>query len=140
MNNAGENNAPPEYVAFYGSLRSGHGFQEQLTEAHQLRYVGACQIPGELFDLGEFPGLVPGGSVVHGELYRVLDPAVFIKLDEYEVFDLAAVETSLFVRRVTRLAHPPVDCWVYFYNLEILGQTKIKSGNWTEYQLRRLGS
>ena len=109
----------PEYIAFYGSLRQGGGLHETLKIKDKLVLVGPCEIHGDLYDLGEYPGLAPGHSRVRGELFEIKDRTVFKALDDYEEFDPANPHTSLFRRRVVRLAHPAADSWVYYYNGKI---------------------
>ncbi len=123
-----------EYVAFYGSLMKDQRAQEQLLIVGKLKFVGSCLIPGALYDLGEYPGLVKGESAVRGELYKITDPSVFIKLDEYEEFNRTDPEQSLFARRGVRLCKPKVDCWVYFFCGDVSSNQKIDNMGWAEYK------
>jgi len=102
---------------------------------------GECVISGELFDLGRYPGLVPGTGNVRGELYRLNDPLpkeraleAFRQLDEYERYDAHDVEGSLYHRRVVRLRNPTVDAWLYYYNGPVDGARRIESGDWRDYR------
>src|SRR5947207_10958435 len=49
-----------EYVAVYGSLREGFALPDAPDVGSALVDHGNCRIPGELYDLGEYPGLCPG--------------------------------------------------------------------------------
>ncbi len=60
------------YVAFYGTLMSRFATQDELGVRAALRPLGPCTIRGVLPDVGEWPTLVPGDGVVHGELFEVL--------------------------------------------------------------------
>jgi len=115
-----------------------HGAQELAGTTDLLRLVGACRIPGELYDLGEYPGLTPGEGTVTGELYEVIDPQGLRLLDEYEAYYEHDAVRSLFVRRQVRLIEPELECWVYLYNQPVDGKSRIPAGNWTEH-LRREG-
>ncbi|MDJ0841737.1 MAG: gamma-glutamylcyclotransferase family protein, partial [Acidobacteriota bacterium] len=70
-----------DYFAVYGSLMSGLSGPWAKLIAEGLVRLGPCQIPGVLYDLGAYPGLVHGEGdsteTVAGELYRVVQPAVF---------------------------------------------------------------
>jgi gamma-glutamylcyclotransferase (GGCT)/AIG2-like uncharacterized protein YtfP len=67
----------------YGTLMSGFPLHHLL--AGRATYVGPGQVTARLLDLGPYPAAVsdPHG-VVHGELYRVTDPALWITLDSAE--------------------------------------------------------
>ena len=123
-----------EFIAFYGSLMRGFGAQEDLQIESKLELVGPCQIPGTLYDLGEFPALATSAAGrVHGELYRIQDPGVIAQLDAYEEFDPANPDQALFVRRRVRLAEPDVDCWVYSYHHPLPHDRLIPSGSWSAH-------
>jgi gamma-glutamylcyclotransferase (GGCT)/AIG2-like uncharacterized protein YtfP len=44
-------------IALYGSLMRGLGTLESLGVASALHFEGSCALPGQLFDLGSYPGL-----------------------------------------------------------------------------------
>jgi gamma-glutamylcyclotransferase (GGCT)/AIG2-like uncharacterized protein YtfP len=120
---------PCDHIVLYGSLRRGEAMFETLGLGAALDFVSAERIPGVLYDLGDFPGLVAGDGSVRGELYRVRDPGVWRQLDEYEEYYPQRPERSLFVRRLVQLANG-VDAWVYFYNRPVIGHRRIASGEW----------
>lgn len=128
-----------ECVAFYGSLMKDQGPQEKLLITGKLKLVGSCSIPGTLYDLGEYPGLVKGDGVVPGELYEVADKSVFIKLDDYEEFNHTHPDQSLFVRRGVRLSEPKVDCWVYFFCGDVSSAKRIEGMSWADYKKVKRG-
>jgi gamma-glutamylcyclotransferase (GGCT)/AIG2-like uncharacterized protein YtfP len=132
-----ENSSRIEFIAFYGSLMRGFGTQAHLQIEDKLELVGACQIFGALYDLGEFPALATGATNrVRGELYRIKDAGVVAQLDAYEEFNPGNLDGSLFVRRRVRLAEPDVDCWVYFYNHPPPEDRLIPGGSWSAHQRR----
>lgn len=64
----------PDYVAVYGSLMRGFGLSDAPEGLEELLIDrGSCVISGKLYDLGDYPGLVPGDGNVNGELYEVRD-------------------------------------------------------------------
>jgi gamma-glutamylcyclotransferase (GGCT)/AIG2-like uncharacterized protein YtfP len=115
----------------------GEGRQESLIIKGKLEPRGQCQIRGDLYDLGNYPGLVPGDSLVSAELYAVVDQSIFNALDDYEEFSVRDMKGSLFVRRAVRLAKPAVDSWVYFYNRDVSNRPLIAKGNWVEHTRHR---
>ena len=102
----------------------GAGGVAELGLQEALSYEGPCRIPGALFDLGEYPGLVEGAGVVIGELHTIRDEKALEALDEFEG------EGSLYVRKRVRLIEPAVEAWVYVYNDSLAGAKPIASGCW----------
>jgi len=121
-------------IALYGSLMQGLGALERLGLSKALHFEGACSIPGQLFDLGSYPGLRPGPGRVRGELYRLdrrEDLSALARLDEFEDFDPLRPNESLYLRvRIDLLE--PADCsaWLYVYNRQPDPQLRIPGGDW----------
>lgn len=67
----------------YGSLKRGHPHAWRLGGAPLLTVIRT--VPGyQLVDLGEYPGMRPGGvGAVMGELYEI-DPGRMAALDHFE--------------------------------------------------------
>lgn len=119
-----------EHVAVYGSLASCSAGQTEAGVLGALRMVGACGIPGRLYDLGDYPGLVPGEEMVEAELYSFTDFDTLHKLDQFERFDPSAPATSLFVRRSQWIPDRQIDAWVYFWNRPIGSEPRIPANSW----------
>ena len=69
----------------YGTLMRGFRLHRLLEG--RAAYLGRGRVVGRLLDLGSYPGAVadPGGtSAIHGELYRLHDPALWGTLDSAE--------------------------------------------------------
>jgi gamma-glutamylcyclotransferase (GGCT)/AIG2-like uncharacterized protein YtfP len=125
--------ASPAYIAFYGSLMQSQGMQRDLRIADQVELIGPCQIFGILYDLGDYPGLIESATDrVQAELYRIKDPAVLVLLDAYEDYDPNHEASSLYLRRMVRLAEPDLDCWVYFYNRDVFESQRMPTGSWVK--------
>lgn len=121
-------------LATYGTLMRSFGRHEQLGVADRLVYVTQCRWSGRLYDLGSFPGAVPGAGTVHGELFRLRDPQVWRVLDRYEGYDPERAEASLFIRREVELARPKGrTAWVYWYNGDPGDHPRVRSGDWAAY-------
>jgi gamma-glutamylcyclotransferase (GGCT)/AIG2-like uncharacterized protein YtfP len=128
----------PTAVAVYGSLRTGCSLPNQPDLASRLRPLGRCVIGGLLYDLGDYPGLVPGDGRVVGELYEPRDAAVLELLDLYEQYDPLHPSRSEYVRRAVRLIEPPVDAWVYYFVGDTRGRSRVSCADWLDHLRRRV--
>lgn len=110
------------------------GRQEELGVGAQLSFVSICRLSGLLYDLGKFPGAVPGEGTVHGELFRLRSSHALEVLDHYEGYHPDREEASLFVRRRVALQHPPGQtAWVYWFNGDPTDHPQVPSGHWITY-------
>jgi gamma-glutamylcyclotransferase (GGCT)/AIG2-like uncharacterized protein YtfP len=111
---------------------------DHLGLSDRVRYVGPCLCRGELFDLGDSPGLRPGDARVVGELYAVLDSATFTRLDEFEGFDPVQPRESLYLRERVELIEPrKTQAWIYIYNHVPDASGRIVSGDWRAWLTSR---
>lgn len=120
-------------IALYGSLLRSFPTQRRLGISARLRFVGPCRIAGRLYDLGRYPGFLPGDGEVRGELYEALDGRILDRLDEFEEFDVGRIEQSLYLRRKLPLIEPAGEAWVYVYNRSVEGCPVVESGCWESY-------
>lgn len=128
---AGPVDAPAPLPLFvYGLLRPGlAGFQE-LGLADRMTVIGPDRITGTLYDLGDYPGVVPGGTaVVHGLLLQPQDADVLALIDAYEEYDAGDPDGSEYLRVVLRTLHG-VEAWVYAYNRPTLDWPIVPGGDW----------
>lgn len=119
----------PSLLLLYGSLRRGEPMFDRLGLSDALEFVAPAAFAGELYDLGDYPGALPGDGMVSGELYRIRDPGILEALDRYEEFYVRKPEDSLFLRRAVSIPGQG-EAWVYFYNGSPDGQRRIASGDW----------
>jgi gamma-glutamylcyclotransferase (GGCT)/AIG2-like uncharacterized protein YtfP len=117
----------PKYLFVYGTLRRKHAPPEITDVVNSLELVSEASVPGNIFDLGEYPGAVfePNSqSIVHGEVFKLPNnPKILRKLDNYEEFKPENPEKSLFIREVaTALTGDGqyLNCWVYRINSQFL--------------------
>ena len=104
----------------------------------KVRFIDDCEVPGHLYDLGSYPGLVEthitdNPPLVQSELYEVLDPIALILLDEYEGFDQDKAEASRYVRKQIKVRNLSVSAWCYFYNWDVEPDELIPSGCWRSH-------
>ena len=125
------------HLFVYGSLLSaiGHPSGERLRG--EARLVGAATMPGRLYRVGWYPGLVEaqaGDTRVHGEVYALADPASSLAwLDEYELIVPGKEASNEYVRaeRAVQLASGQVlTAWVYLYQWDVTGVQLVDDGRW----------
>lgn len=117
-------------VVFYGSLMRAFPTQAHVGVAGMLAYERDCRLRGRLYDLGDYPGLTPGDGLVHGEMYRIIDPAALPRLDRFEAYDPSDPAGSEYLRIRAPLADGPERAWVYYFNRPAQGLALIESGSW----------
>ncbi len=127
-----------DWLALYGSLMRGLGAMEELGIVDGLRFAGPCRCSGELFDLGDYPGMRPGSASVFGELYAILDAGVLDLLDAFEEYDPAAPRSSIYLRERIELVEPrDTLAWIYVYNRVPDAGQRIPSGDWRAHIAKR---
>ncbi len=82
-------------------------------------------IPGKLYDLGWFPGLVMGQGEVVAEKIEVEDWA---RVDRYEGYHPDDHEGSMYIRR------PFLDGFIYEYNRRVSEDKLVECGDWLVYK------
>lgn len=130
----------------YGTLRTG--FQHPMSEvlASFSAAEGNGQISGDLYDLGEYPGVVLSSNCrnrVVGEL-RALDPdqaqAAWQVLDEYEECTPAFPEPHQYERRMVRVILADgieTEAWAYILRTLKPGAVRIPSGDYLAWCQQR---
>lgn len=72
-----------ELLFTYGTLMRGFRLHRLLTG--RAEFLARGQVSARLVDLGSYPGAVRDpAATVHGEVYRVADPALWAALDSAE--------------------------------------------------------
>ena len=119
-----------EAFAVYGLLRAGESGFAQFGLEHAFAPLGPCVLPGQLYDLGAYPGLVDAPGEVIGELFEVRDASVMPKVDAFEDYWPEDRARSRYERRKVRLIEPDRDAWVYVWVLGVEDARLIQSGDW----------
>ena len=120
----------------YGTLLRG------LSRAQMLRgsrFLGPALMPGRLFDLGGYPGLLAGQELVVGEIHLV-DCSTLHRIDRVEDFDARDPEGSLYRRKAVTARHfsgrgETVE--TYFYNHPPEAGVLIPHGDYRRYRIER---
>lgn len=117
-------------VFVYGTLRRG-----ERNDINRLQpapvFLGVGHIPGRLYDLGWYPGVILGGAeTVVGEVYAIT-PQLEHRLDLLE--EVAPQPTGEYARRQVEVALPDrrLVCLVYEIHPDrTRGRPLIASGDW----------
>lgn len=133
----------PDFLFVYGTLRKelvGRTSRELTSLMKSLIFVGRGAIPGQLYDLGDYPGAIVGEeftTLIGGEIYALPEPNGTLELlDAYEGFIPGELEASLFARikAPIRLEDGrPLECWIYVYNDWVSTGHLIESGDYVTY-------
>lgn len=136
--------APPHLAAVftYGTLLRGESRAAAFDDARHAAVAG--RVNGRLFDLGEYPGMLPdparAGWVV-GELRSPVGAVLLGKLDAIEEFPGYDVEGGLYRRRIVDVEAAgggTVRAWTY-----VVGDPgdapPIASGDWRAHRRARNG-
>lgn len=121
-------------VFVYGTLRRGDS-RFQMPHFLEVLHPEAYLTDFQMLDLGAFPGIIPGGGEVRGEihLYSSLET-----LDQIEGYREANPESSLYIRRLVEVQLPTsenYEAWTYSFNLKGNRIPKrdlrvVESGDW----------
>ncbi|KAF0137125.1 MAG: AIG2 family protein [Rhodospirillaceae bacterium] len=118
------------HVFVYGTLRRGE--VNDITRLQPApRYLGIASIPGEMYHLGDYPGVVLGGSGrVQGEVFAIVAELEH-QLDAIETIEPA--HCSEYVRRQVelRVGDRTLQCLVYEVRPHcVRGRPRIVDGDW----------
>lgn len=108
-------------IFVYGSLRRKQGNSHWMTNAQWLG--DHTQKDYCLYNVGHYPGAVPGKGSIFGEVYRI---------DSSTLGELDALRTKggEYSRQLIQTAHG--SAWMYVYQRPVEGLTLIESGDWLD--------
>ncbi|MEK6547208.1 MAG: gamma-glutamylcyclotransferase family protein, partial [Bacteroidota bacterium] len=107
--------------------------------ARNSDYVGMATYQGQMYQVADYPGIIPSDDAkdqVLGELYLLSNTIKLLNvLDEYEEFDPESSDKSLFVREhvTVKLKDKEITSYAYLYNKPIDQKTRIASGDYLTY-------
>ncbi len=129
----------PCHVFVYGTLRPLLATGEPRLLVEALRNDGPAIVQGQLFDLGDYPGLIAGPGTVHGDLLVVDIADQLAALDAYEE---CGPPSPLFKRERTTAWRPDgslLAVWVYRYCLSVVDAEPIAGGDYALHRQRASG-
>jgi gamma-glutamylcyclotransferase (GGCT)/AIG2-like uncharacterized protein YtfP len=123
------------HIVFYGTLRAGYKAHARLKLGSALVYAGKCALQGKLYNLGRYPGFVPGTGRAEGEVYRINEPRVLARLDEFEGYDARNPERSRYLRKIVSVPRAlgsavRIPAWIYVFNGTTAGRREVPGGAW----------
>lgn len=119
----------PTYNVFvYGSLKRGFHNHPLIEQQHvKPIFKGLDKIKGTMLNLGQFPALVPGNTLVSGEVWEVSGTCM-VDLDRLEGH-------PHIYQRYFHTLESGEKAWVYFlsksYHYTVRNSPVVKSGIWT---------
>lgn len=121
-----------EFFFVYGTLKTGGVFAEKFN-TYRLNSEKATLNDMTLYNLGWFPGILPGRGIVVGELHEYKNPdTVMAHMDQIEGYN--GEKDSLFNREyriVITESGKEVKAIMYVYNNKPAPEMKvIKNGVW----------
>lgn len=125
------------HLFVYGTLLSTAGHSMGARLQREARLVGEASMPGRLYRIGHYPGLVEDSdpqAQVHGEVYALNNPASALKwLDAYEGIAPGEHDQNEYkrVERPVRFASGEhIAVWVYLYRKDVARFRLIPDGRW----------
>jgi gamma-glutamylcyclotransferase (GGCT)/AIG2-like uncharacterized protein YtfP len=129
------------FIIFYGSLLSHYSEQEKLNIKNKIELIEKCFIPGELYDLGDWPGLFKTDGHVVGELHLIkqgCNEEVLSILDQFEEYN-PVDHSGEFLREITYpISSIYKPAWVYYYKGSIEDKQLIASGDWHKHYQNKI--
>ncbi len=111
----------------YGTLRLGSNHEHALALAAQARHLCAARVPGRLYRVAHYPGLVVPQNEndwVVGDVFENVTDALFQRLDGYEGSDYRRELTE-----VTLASGRTIAAYLYRYLLPTGSLALIPSGD-----------
>ena len=124
------------HLFVYGTLLRGLSRAQVLRGA---RFLGPGLVEGQIFDLGQYPGLRPGAGLVVGEVWQV-DVSTVQRIDRIEDYDPRDPSGSLYRRMdvaVLALSGMQLEASTYLYNRSPPVSSLIAHGDYRRYLLER---
>ncbi len=132
-----------QYLFVYGTLRKDAGHEMYHFLASHASFVGVAAVRGNLYSLGEYPGIVPCQDtvdLVKGELYEIGTDALEDTLDLLDDYEGIGQEDPLSHEYRQELV--PVilndgcqmDAWTYVLNRSLEGLRRIHSGDFVKWR------
>ena len=104
----------------------------------ESQFLGEGHLQGYLYDLGQYPGVVPCSEctdMVYGHVFQLKRIRYSLPiLDRYEAIGESFGQYNEYRRELVPILfqNAKLDCWVYVYNLSTEGLSRIMSGNYLD--------
>lgn len=127
------------HLFVYGTLRPSLAREEQRPLIAGLEHAGPATVSGQLYDLGPYPGMIPGEGTVHGDLFVFDEERRLAMLDAYEE---CGGRQPLYRRQATMASRPDgstVAAWAYYYCRAVATAPIVVSGDYRSTKLSQGG-
>jgi gamma-glutamylcyclotransferase (GGCT)/AIG2-like uncharacterized protein YtfP len=121
----------PAYLFAYGTLRRDYGLLLLQELKEYLRYTSSGYAIARQYDLGSYPGAVPGTTteVLYGDIYEISEPAKALQiLDEYE-----GDEFKRELADINMASGTLIKAWVYWYTGKTENALQIEEKDYLNY-------
>lgn len=117
-----------DLVFVYGTLMRGKSRHSEMENGFE--FVSKGIVKGDMYHIRDYPGIIPGEGVVHGELHRASDISDAIQLLDW--IEGANNQNPLFNRVIQEINTEQGKYWAYVYHFaqEIDQFRKIENGKW----------
>ena len=141
--------AASRYLFVYGTLRRDPANEMFHLLARNAAFVSEGSVQGRLFDLGEYPGLVPSDDPkesVSGEVYEIQPlrlKETLVILDDYEGCGASDPEPHEYRREKISVRLPggkSIAAWAFVLSRTTRGLKKIPSGDFIQWRASRSGA
>lgn len=131
----------PNYLFVYGTLRKGFDIPVKKQIINDVEWIGESEIPGALYDIGNYPGAVRSSETeagsIKGEILKLNNPDKVLRiLDEYEGINPHHQNTAEYFRAQESINLPDgqqVNAWIYWYNFPVEGKKRIRHKDYLDY-------
>ncbi len=128
-----------DYLFVYGTLLSAIGHPVGNFLRSNTTFVGIGVTQGQLYDLGEYPGLIVNINIknqVSGEIYQLENHTVLSQIDQYEGISQYTNSNDEYSRQkvlVKMEKQTDIMAWTYIYVRSLTDKAKIISGDYLSY-------
>lgn len=124
-----------DLIFVYGTLMRSFDHPMSKLLASEADFLGEASCRGRLYMIAHYPGLLHAredGEIVHGDLFRMRDPAKLLAvLDDYESIGPAHEQPTLYLREMLPVKlgdGSSMQAWTYIYNRPVMETKRITSG------------
>jgi len=122
------------YLFVYGTLRPGSSHAMSAWLSAQAAWCGEASIPGRLYRVSYYPGLVEGEGLVRGDVYALPEAGLAALLSTLDAFEgESGKEGDEYRRRlsaVTMSDGSQRQAWVYWFQQQTAGLDAVPGGDW----------
>lgn len=126
------NESTRRYLFAYGTLRRGARKDRIELVGGGARLVGSATVPGRLYDLGDYPGMLEAARPddrVSGDLFELNEvEATLRRLDDYEDCGPGGFRRLLWSVRLD--SGEELEAWLYLYQGTVSERQRIPSGDY----------